>query len=534
MRCGGRRSVNSAHHRHAVAQELLDEAGVVFALAERLVVHDRLLEWNRGLDSSDHVFIEGPRHTLNASAAAGSGGNDFGDHRVVIRRDGIASIGVGVNADATTAGCVIKTDVAGAGLEIFLRILGVDTTLDGMTARLGFNDIATEMLACSDLDLLLHEIASVDLLGDGVLDLDAGVHFHEVEIPVIVYEILDGAGVCVADALTKADRCLSHFFAKLGRHEGRRALFDDLLVAALEGAVTLTEMHDAAVFVTKNLKLNVVRINDKLLDINRAISEGLLGFHAGGMVSLHQAAFVAGDAHATTTATGDRFNHHRKSNFAGNAERLGFGIDRAIATGRDRNSGLAGAVAGGIFIAHEANRLRRRTNKLDVATGANLGEVRVLRQKSIARVDRIGIANLRSADDAVDFQIALGTYSRPDANGLVGELHMKAVNIGLRVNGNRLDTQFLTGADNTEGNFAAIGDQDFFKHGGVAGGLLEAEECLTELHRLAIFGADFRHNARDLGFDLVHDLHGFDDANNGIRCDLLANREECRRIRRWS
>ena len=57
----------SAHHRHAVAQELLDEAGVVFALSEGLVVHDRLLEGNRGLDSSDHVFVESPRHAFDAS-----------------------------------------------------------------------------------------------------------------------------------------------------------------------------------------------------------------------------------------------------------------------------------------------------------------------------------------------------------------------------------------------------------------------------------------------------------------------------------
>jgi len=157
--------------------------------------------------------------------------------------------------------------------------------------------------------------------------------------------------------------------------------------------------------------------------------------------------------------------------------------------------------------------------------------VRVLSQKSIARVDRIGIANLRSTNDAVDFKVTFRTNGWPDTNGLVGELHMKAVDVGLRVNGNRLDSQFPAGADNTKGDFATIGDQDFFKHGGVAEGLLEAEECLTELHGLAIFGADFRHNARDLGFHLVHDLHGFDDANNGVRGDLLADRQESGRFR---
>ena len=197
-------------------------------------MHDRLLEGNRGLDSSDHIFVESPRHAFDASGAAGGGGDDFGDHRIVIRWNRVTGVGVGVDADASPAWRVVEADVARAGLEIFLWILGVDSALNGMTARLGLNDIATQMLTSSDLDLLLHEIASVDLFGDGVLHLDAGVHFHEVEIPVIVHKILDGAGVCVADALAEVDRCIAHFFAKLGRHQRRGTLFDDFLVAALE------------------------------------------------------------------------------------------------------------------------------------------------------------------------------------------------------------------------------------------------------------------------------------------------------------
>ena len=90
------------------------------------------------------------------------------------------------------------------------------------------------MLACGHLDLLLHEVASINLLGDRMLDLDAGIHFHEVEIPIIVHEILNGASIRIADALAEVDRCIAHFFAKLGRHQRRGALLDDLLVAALE------------------------------------------------------------------------------------------------------------------------------------------------------------------------------------------------------------------------------------------------------------------------------------------------------------
>ncbi len=197
-------------------------------------MHDRLLEGNRGLDSSDHVFVESPRHAFDASGATGGGGDDFGDHRIVIRWNRVAGVGVRVDANASPAWCVVEVDIAWARLKIFLWILGVDPAFDRVTARLGLNDIATKMLTSCHLDLLLHEIASVDLLGDGMFHLNAGIHFHEVEIPVIVHEILDGAGICVADALAEADRCIAHFFAKLGRHQRRRALLDDLLVASLE------------------------------------------------------------------------------------------------------------------------------------------------------------------------------------------------------------------------------------------------------------------------------------------------------------
>ena len=461
-----------SHDGDAVAEELFDEAGVVFALAEGFVVHDCLLEGDGGLDAGDHVFVEGARHAVDTGGAAGGGGDDFGDHRIVMRRDRVAGVGVGVDADSASTGCVVEFDIAGAGLEVFLGILGVDAALDSVAARLGLNDIATEMLAGCDLDLLFHEIAAVDFLGDGVLDLDAGVHFHEVEIPVIVDEILDGAGVGVADALAEADRCVAHFFAKLGRHERRGAFFDDFLVAALERAIALAEVDDAAVVIAEDLKLDVVGIDDKFLDVDGAVAESLFGFHAGGVVALEEAAFVACDAHAASATAGDGFDHDWVANFPRDTKGLGFGIDCAVAAGRNGHAGFAGTVARGIFISHEADRLRRGADEFDVAAGADLREVGILGQKSIAGVDGIGVRDFCGADDAVDFEVALGAYGGADANGFVGELHMEAVEIGFRIDGDRLDAEFLAGADDAKSDFAAIGDQDFFEHGGVAGDYL--------------------------------------------------------------
>src|SRR5229473_2323119 len=41
---------------------------------------------------------------------------------------------------------------------------------------------------------------------------------------------------------------------------------------------------------------------------------------------------------------------------------------------------------------------------------------------------------------------------------------------------------------------------------------IHPEKDLAELHRLRVLRADFANHARDLGLDLVHDLHRFDDA----------------------
>src|SRR5947199_1977562 len=43
---------------------------------------------------------------------------------------------------------------------------------------------------------------------------------------------------------------------------------------------------------------------------------------------------------------------------------------------------------------------------------------------------------------------------------------------------------------------------------------IHPEKDLAELHRLRVLRGDFANNARDLGLDLVHDLHRLDDANH--------------------
>jgi hypothetical protein len=44
-------------------------------------------------------------------------------------------------------------------------------------------------------------------------------------------------------------------------------------------------------------------------------------------------------------------------------------------------------------------------------------------------------------------------------------LHVERLHVGLRVDGESLDSKLAAGADNAKGDFAAIGNEDLLDHG---------------------------------------------------------------------
>src|SRR5688500_165418 len=56
--------------------------------------------------------------------------------------------------------------------------------------------------------------------------------------------------------------------------------------------------------------------------------------------------------------------------------------------------------------------------------------------------------------------------------------------------------------------------------------LLDEEERLAELHGLAVLDQDLLDHPAYLRLDLVHDLHGFDDADHLLGADLVAGVDE--------
>src|SRR5262245_432192 len=127
-----------------------------------------------------------------------------------MRWHGVACIGMRVDTHPTPSRRVIEINLARAGDEIIGWVFRVYSAFNRMMPCRRVNQMPGEVLSGRDLDLLLHKIAPVNFLGNWMLYLDTGVHFHEIEVAVVIDQELDGAGICVADFLGQFDRGRTH------------------------------------------------------------------------------------------------------------------------------------------------------------------------------------------------------------------------------------------------------------------------------------------------------------------------------------
>ena len=164
-----------------------------------------------------------------------------------------------------------------------------------------------------------------------MLDLDAGVHLHEVEIfTVVIEQKFDGAAVLVTDLLADADGGLTHALAQGVVHLGAWALFDDLLVTPLHGAVALAEMNDVPEAVGDDLEFDVVGLFDELLHVHRAVAEAFHGLHGRGLKAGDEGGFIEHRAHAAAAATGTGFDNDRITNFTGPMQGFLFIVNESV------------------------------------------------------------------------------------------------------------------------------------------------------------------------------------------------------------
>ena len=180
-----------------------------------------------------------------------------------------------VETDAGAAGHMPASHLAGRRTE-GKAVFGVDAAFDGSAFK---NDVAlleAQTFACGDADLFGDDVNARHPFGHGVLNLDTGVHFDEIELAVFVQKF-ERTGAAIADAATGFRAACTEFFDELARNAGGGRLFHNLLITALHGAVAFAQIDGVLEVVREHLNFDVARIFQELFQIDLVRAECGIG-----------------------------------------------------------------------------------------------------------------------------------------------------------------------------------------------------------------------------------------------------------------
>src|SRR2546423_11869455 len=111
--------------------------------------------------------------------------------------------------------------------------------------------------------------------------------------------------------------------------------------------------------------------------------------------------------------------------------------------------------------------LRRWPDKPQHTGFACLREARLPAQIAVAGMDGLRAGDVGGCNDIGSVEIAVFVGRWADADRFICQPDVKRVGIRGGVDGYRLDSHLLAGANDPNGNLAAIGDQYLLEHGGV-------------------------------------------------------------------
>ena len=239
---------------------------------------------------------------------------------------------------------------------------------------------------------------------------------------------------------------------------------DDLLVAALHRAIALVQVNHVAVLVAEDLHLDVLGARNVFFEEHGRIAEGAFGFRLRLVEQAGQVAGLVHDAHAASAAAEGGLDDQRETDCLRDLQRLVAVGNGFFGAGQDGHVDFLRERAGGGLVAHHVEQLRSRPDEGDAGLGAGAGEFGILGEKSVAGMDGVDARFLGHRDDALDVEIRGDrALALADEIGLVRLEAMDAEAVLLGVNGDGAQAQFGAGAENADGDFAAVGRHQFLE-----------------------------------------------------------------------
>jgi hypothetical protein len=303
-------------------------------------------------------------------------------------------------------------------------------------------------MALRDLDLRSNDVDTRDHFGDGVLHLDARIHFDE--IPGAGFGIdqkFDSAGVIVIRGSGERHGCIGNCIANGGGERNGGRDFDHFLIAALNRTIALIKMQGVAVTIGQDLNFDVTGTADVAFEEDRVVAEGRPGFLAGFLEFLIELVGVFDHAHASAAASERGLDDERE------ADARGLGVGRVeIGNGMlrsrdDGNSGRDGEIAGGGFVAEQIENIGTGADEGDAGLFASARQRRIFGEESVSGMNRVDSIFESQRDGAIDVEVGLhGSLALADEIGFIGFEAMQAEAVLLGVDGDGAQAEFVGGA----------------------------------------------------------------------------------------
>ena len=445
-----------------------DEAGVDAPLGEVLLAQQCAEEADVGGHTGDIELGQGALGAGHGGVEVGAAAGHLDQHGVEVRGDLAAELGCAVETHTRTTRGAVGGDHTGVGSEVVGRILRGDAALQGGTVRGDLVLGQAQFLqggAGGQVHLRLDQVDGGDLLGHGVLHLDAGVHLDEDVVARLIHQELHGAGTLVSDEFAelhgiRADAVTQFRVEVLGRGD-----LDDFLVTALQGAVAFIQVDDITGVIAQDLHLDVLGFDHGPLDVDGAVTEGGLGLTGGLPGQLAQVLGLLDEPHAAPATTGDGLDEDRVGLSLGTLDDL---IDVG-AGGGFRQDGQAGLLRGGDslgLVTREVEHLRGGADEGNAVLRAFTRELGVFRKETITRVDRVRFHLLGGIDDLINIEVRLdGRALGSDPHRLGGKGAVEGATVLPRVDGHGCGPGLIGGTECPHRDFTSVGHQDLFERG---------------------------------------------------------------------
>ena len=170
------------------------------------------------------------------------------------------------------------------------------------------------------------------------------------------------------------------------------------------------------------------------------------------------------DLHAATAAAVGSLNADRPPELVTECTNLIGALSELSCAWNDRSTTTLGRDTRRHLVTHLIDRFRRRSDPCHTHSGDRPSEVSILREEAVARVNCVCATFGDSGKDRLSVEVTFRCRLTAESVSLVGETHMKCISVEFGVHRYRLDTHLSGSTNNTNSNFASVGDEDLFEH----------------------------------------------------------------------